>query len=96
MASELETAQLRKQELESALFELQRIKDQEIEEYKSQLSALEEQLARERQERSEGSKTEELNRELALELEKERGRVAGELQLHLHVFLPFRNMGLVI
>ncbi|XP_064612548.1 golgin subfamily A member 3-like [Liolophura sinensis] len=80
MASELETAQLRKQELESALFELKRIKDQEIEEYKSQLSALEEQLVQERQERSEGTKTEELNRDLALELEKERGRVAGLLQ----------------
>lgn len=70
---------IEKQRLENQLFEIQRIKSKEIEEYQSQLSALDEQLQLERQQHEESMSSQENNQKLELELEKEKGRVAGTL-----------------
>ncbi|XP_071179414.1 golgin subfamily A member 3-like isoform X2 [Mytilus edulis] len=80
LARELETAKLEKQKLENQLFEIQRIKAKEIEEFQLHLTALEDQLQLERQEHLEAMASQETNQKLELELEKEKGRVAGLMQ----------------
>ena len=77
---------IEKQRLGNQLFEIQRIKSKEIEEYRSQLSALDEQLQLERQQHEESISSQEINQKLELELEKEKGRVAGIMSCLIRIF----------
>ena len=77
---------IEKQRLGNQLFEIQRIKSKEIEEYQSQLSALDEQLQLERQQHEESISSQEINQKLELELEKEKGRVAGIMSSLIRIF----------
>ncbi|XP_033747220.1 golgin subfamily A member 3-like [Pecten maximus] len=80
IAAELENTKLQKQTLENDLKELQRVKQLEVQEYSQQLAALEKEIARvqELQVDSEGLQRD--NQNLSLDLEKEKGRVAGLMQ----------------
>lgn len=79
MATQLQSAQLEKQALENQLFELQRIKELEVANYQHHLSALEEELSQQREVLVTAEEKAEVNQKLSLELEKEKGKVAGLL-----------------
>ena len=68
---------LEKQTLESLFVELQHARDSDLRQYQLQLSALEDELNLSQEAQRESSVTMETNQELALELEKEKGRLAG-------------------
>ncbi|KAL3856862.1 hypothetical protein ACJMK2_011573 [Sinanodonta woodiana] len=80
LASELEQSRLQKQSLESQLRELQSVRELEIHHYQQELSSLQEEITRIQQEQADNTAAEEENQKLALELEKERGRLAGLTQ----------------
>ncbi|XP_055957589.1 golgin subfamily A member 3 [Patella vulgata] len=78
--SELNAAQVKIKELENYLLALQESKNAEIIELQQQLATVVEELDLSKQEQTEAIKTEELNKQLALDLEKERGRLEGLIQ----------------
>ncbi|KAK6190668.1 hypothetical protein SNE40_002480 [Patella caerulea] len=78
--SELNAAQVKIKELENYLLALQESKNSEIIELQQQLATVIEELDLSKQEQAESVKTEELNKQLALDLEKERGRLEGLIQ----------------
>ncbi|KAK3589140.1 hypothetical protein CHS0354_017107 [Potamilus streckersoni] len=80
LASELEQSRLQKQSLESQLIELQSVRELEIHHYQQELSSLQGEITRIQQEQADSTAAEEDNQKLALELEKERGRLAGLTQ----------------
>lgn len=68
---------LEKQGLESQYVELEHARDSDLNHYHQQLSALEEDLRLALESQKETAVTEEANQDLMLELEKEKGRLAG-------------------
>ena len=78
LASELENLKLQKQSLEVHLSELQHLRESDLHQYQQQLSALEQQLTQALEERNEARELGEHNQSLSLELEKEKGRLAGK------------------
>lgn len=74
---ELEAARLQKQELERQLMMLRAEKDAEINSLRQQLAETQDVLQNLTRRQDERDDTENINQQLALELEKERGRVAG-------------------
>ncbi|XP_077995209.1 uncharacterized protein LOC144448792 isoform X2 [Glandiceps talaboti] len=79
---ELETTQIRKQTLEAELHELQVKMVDDTNEYSSRIAKLERDLYAAREYNEHQRRAEELNRKMALELERERGRLAGVKQSH--------------
>lgn len=63
--------------MENQLLDLQRMKEKDVELYTQQLSALDKQLQQERVQHQEALSSQETSQKLELELEKEKGRVAG-------------------
>lgn len=80
IAAELENTKLQKQALENNLMELQRVKELEVQEYSQQLSALEAEIARVQELHVDTEGLQRDNQNLSLDLEKEKGRVAGLMQ----------------
>ena len=58
--------------------EMQHLRETDLHQYQQQLSALEQDLSRVLEERNEVKAMAEHNQNLSLELEKEKGRLAGE------------------
>lgn len=77
LATELQQVRLEKQSVEAHFVELQHARDSDLHQFQLQLSALEEELRLSQEAQKESSVTIETNQELALELEKEKGRLAG-------------------
>ncbi|XP_060605796.1 golgin subfamily A member 3-like isoform X2 [Ruditapes philippinarum] len=80
LASEIQHVRLEKQSLETQFIELQHARDSDLNQYNHQLSALEEDLRLALESQRDTAVTEETNTELLLELEKEKGRLAGLMQ----------------
>lgn len=78
MIDEVETLKMEKQALESQLHHLQHEKDIEIQEYQQRLSALDLQIGQLLEVAALAEQREEVNQQLALELEKEKGKVEGQ------------------
>lgn len=78
MIDEVETLKMEKQALESQLHHLQHEKDLEIQEYQQRLSALDLQIGQLLEVAALAEQREEVNQQLALELEKEKGKVEGQ------------------
>ena len=87
MASEIQQVRLEKQSLESQFIELQHARDSDLNQYNHQLSALEEDLRLALESQRDTAVTEETNTELLLELEKEKGRLAGNILMDGVLFL---------
>lgn len=66
--------------------ELQHARDSDLRQYQLQLSTIEEELKLSLEAQQESSVTMETNQQLALELEKEKGRLAG-----LYCYMVYRN-----
>ena len=79
LAAELEQLKLQKQSLEVHIAELQHVRETELQQYTQQLSALEQELSVVVEERDEARNMLEQNQNLSLELEKEKGRLAGKI-----------------
>lgn len=77
MIEEVEALKMEKQALESQLHHLQHEKDLEIQEYQQRLSALDLQIGQLLEVAALAEQREEVNQQLALELEKEKGKVEG-------------------
>lgn len=69
---------MEKQALESQLHHLQHEKNLEIQEYQQRLSALDLQIGQLLEVAALAEQREEVNQQLALELEKEKGKVEGQ------------------
>ncbi|KAL5016879.1 hypothetical protein ScPMuIL_006468 [Solemya velum] len=80
LVTEIQSLKIGKQSVEAQLLELQQLREQEIGHFQDQLSALETELQSSLERRKETQATEQKNRTLDLELEKERGRLAGIMQ----------------
>lgn len=80
MIDEVEALKMEKQALESQLHHLQHEKDLEIQEYQQRLSALDLQIGQLLEVAALAEQREEVNQQLALELEKEKGKVEGLIQ----------------
>ncbi|KAH3894054.1 hypothetical protein DPMN_018211 [Dreissena polymorpha] len=80
LASELQQVRLEKQELKSQYMALQHARDQDLHQYQQQLEAMGEELRLSREMEVESTITVEANQALQLELEKEKGRLAGLMQ----------------
>ena len=80
LATELEQLKLQKQSLEVQLTEVQHLRESDLHQYQQQLSALEQELARVLEERNEIKELGEHNQSLSIELEKEKGRLAGKIR----------------
>lgn len=78
MIDEVEALKMEKQALESQLHHLQHEKDLEIQEYQQRLSALDSQISQLLEVAALAEQREEVNQQLALELEKEKGKVEGQ------------------
>lgn len=78
MIDEVEALKMEKQALESQLHHLQHEKDLEIQEYQQRLSALDLQIGQLLEVAALAEQREEVNQQLALELEKEKGKVEGQ------------------
>lgn len=84
LATELQQVRLEKQALESQFVELQHARDSDLRQFQLQLSSLEEELKASQEAQQESSVTMETNQELSLELEKEKGRLAGrDFNIHM-------------
>ncbi|OWF45581.1 golgin subfamily A member 3-like [Mizuhopecten yessoensis] len=77
IAAELQNTKLQKQALENDLAELQRVKESEVQEYSQQLSALEAEITYVQEFQVDRECLERNNQNMSLDLEKEKGRVAG-------------------
>ncbi|KAK7483734.1 hypothetical protein BaRGS_00025055 [Batillaria attramentaria] len=77
LMTELEAARVQTQELERQLMMLQAEKDAEVNALRHQLVETQQALQDLTQKREQQEDTENINQQLALELEKERGRIAG-------------------
>lgn len=80
MIDEVEALKMEKQALESQLHHLQHEKDLQIQEYQQRLSALDSQIGQLLEVAALAEQREEVNQQLALELEKEKGKVEGLIQ----------------
>lgn len=80
MIDEVEALKMEKQTLESQLHHLQHEKDLQIQEYQQRLSALDSQIGQLLEVAALAEQREEVNQQLALELEKEKGKVEGLIQ----------------
>lgn len=80
MIDEVEALKMEKQALESQLHHLQHEKNLEIQEYQQRLSALDLQIGQLLEVAALAEQREEVNQQLALELEKEKGKVEGLIQ----------------
>ena len=88
MAGELEQLKLQKQSLEVHIAELQHVREAELQQYQQQLSALEQELSVVVEERDEARNMLEQNQNLSLELEKEKGRLAGKTVSRISSYQP--------
>ena len=79
MSTELETVRLAKEALEVQLQELRIQTDNELEEYRLQISLLEKEKQSGRDFNKKQKKAEHKNRKLAMDLEREKGRLQGNL-----------------
>lgn len=77
LMTELEKARLQTQELERQLMMLQAEKDAEVNALRHELAGTQQALQDLSREREQQQDTESINQQLALDLEKERGRIAG-------------------
>lgn len=83
LASELQQVRLEKQALQSQFIELQHARESDLNQYQQELAALDEELRMTQEAQKESSVTMETNQELMLQLEKEKGRLAGNLELEV-------------
>eukprot|EP00058_Branchiostoma_floridae_P026569 XP_002612060.1 hypothetical protein BRAFLDRAFT_94150 [Branchiostoma floridae] len=79
---ELDLVRQRKDGIEKQMLQLQASTHSEIETYRQRIVVLERDLQTAREQTSELRRTEEQNQELLLQLERERGRLAGVTQSH--------------
>ncbi|XP_078600506.1 uncharacterized protein LOC144875442 [Branchiostoma floridae x Branchiostoma japonicum] len=79
---ELDLVRQRKDGIEKQMLQLQASTHSEIETYRQRIVVLERDLQSAREQTSELRRTEEQNQELLLQLERERGRLAGVTQSH--------------
>ena len=77
---ELEAAQLHKQALERQILTLQSEKEAEVTELRQQLMETQQSLQTALEQQAQQRDTDALNQQLALELEKERGRITGTVE----------------
>ena len=77
---ELEAAQLHKQALERQILTLQSEKEAEVTELRQQLMDTQQSLQAALERQAQWHDADALNQQLALELEKERGRIAGTVE----------------
>ena len=77
---ELEAAQLHKQALERQILTLQSEKEAEVTELQQQLVEMQQSLQTALKQQAQQHDADALNQQLALELEKERGRIAGTVE----------------
>ncbi|KAL4223294.1 spermatogenesis [Mactra antiquata] len=80
LASELQQVRLEKQALQSQYIELEHARETDLNQYQQELSALEEELRVTQEAQKESNVTMATNQELMLQLEKEKGRLAGVIQ----------------
>lgn len=64
---------------------MQRLRDSDLQQYQQQVAAFEQELSQALEERNEAGLLGEQNQNLALELEKEKGRLAGTFSSHEQV-----------
>ncbi|XP_061163619.1 golgin subfamily A member 3-like [Saccostrea echinata] len=80
MIDEVESLKMEKQALESQLLHLQQQREHQIQEYQQRLSALDLQISQLQEVAASAEQKEEISQQLALELEKEKGKVEGLIQ----------------
>ncbi|KAK7088015.1 golgin subfamily A member 3-like [Littorina saxatilis] len=77
LMKELETAKLEKQDLENQLYALQAEKDAEVSGLRQQLAETQQSLQDAQEQHNQQQESAAFNQQLGLELERERGRIAG-------------------
>lgn len=80
MIDEMEALKMEKQTMESQLHQLQQERDHQIQEYQQKLSTLDSQISQLLEVTAQAEGKEEINQQLAIELEKERGKVEGNYE----------------
>ena len=85
---ELEAAQLHRQALERQILTLQAEKEAEITGLRQQLTEMQQSLQAALEQQAQRQDADALNQQLALELEKERGRIAGAVD---SLFFSLKN-----
>ncbi|XP_056003111.1 golgin subfamily A member 3-like isoform X2 [Ostrea edulis] len=80
MIDEVETLKMEKQALENQLHHLQQEKGHQIQEHQQRLAALDLQISQLQEVAASAEQKDEINQQLALDLEKEKGKVEGLIQ----------------
>ena len=80
MIDEMEALKMEKQTTESQLHQLQQEREHLIQEYEQKLSTLDSHISQSLEVTAQAEGKEEINQQLAIELEKERGKVDGHYE----------------
>lgn len=81
MIDEVETLKMEKQALENQLHHLQQEKGHQIQEHQQRLAALDLQISQLQEVAASAEQKDEINQQLALDLEKEKGKVEGTVHV---------------